>query len=111
MNSARMILEKGTAFLLVRELAHVRDLRSFLRDRCASPPAERRRFARRLGRELARLHAAGFDHPDLYSKHVLVGPADGRITLVDWQRSRRRRQTYEIPVPGMRTRPRATHRQ
>ena len=34
-------------------------------------------LARPLGAALARLHAAGFDHPDLYAKHVLRR-SDGR---------------------------------
>jgi tRNA A-37 threonylcarbamoyl transferase component Bud32 len=81
---------RGRAFLLVRELAGVIDLRRFLAERQAASPGERYRFARHLGQELARVHAAGFDHPDLYSKHVLVDPATGDISFVDWQRSRRR---------------------
>ena len=28
-----------------------------------------------LGKELARIHATGFDQPDLYAKHVLVKEA------------------------------------
>ena len=37
------------------------------------------------------MHDAGFDHPDLYSKHVLVSSLDGRISFLDWQRSHVRR--------------------
>jgi Lipopolysaccharide kinase (Kdo/WaaP) family len=52
-------------------------------------------MAVRLGRALAAIHAAGFHHPDLYSKHVLVGrdPATGAVTFafLDWQRAGRRR--------------------
>ncbi len=36
------------------------------------------------------MHAAGFTHPDLYSKHVLVGPDGASVQFLDWQRSRRR---------------------
>jgi tRNA A-37 threonylcarbamoyl transferase component Bud32 len=38
------------------------------------------------------LHDAGFDHPDLFAKHILAG-ADGatyRFCILDWQRGRRR---------------------
>jgi tRNA A-37 threonylcarbamoyl transferase component Bud32 len=82
--------EDGRAFLLVRELAACLDLRVFLRQRRPAPPRERYRFARRLGEAVARLHAAGFDHPDLYGKHVLVDPHTEEIRFLDWQRSRRR---------------------
>lgn len=79
--------EKGQTFLLLRELCGVQELRQFLRDG-AVPPAGRRRLARRLGEELARLHDAGFHHADLHSKHVLVG-TDNSVHFLDWQRSRR----------------------
>jgi tRNA A-37 threonylcarbamoyl transferase component Bud32 len=82
--------EHGRAFLLVRELTGFLDLRVFL-ERRAATPAERSRLARRLGEALARLHAAGFDHPDLYAKHVLVHPDTGDFRFLDWSRSRRRR--------------------
>jgi tRNA A-37 threonylcarbamoyl transferase component Bud32 len=80
---------RGRAFLLLHELGG-RDLRAFLR---RAPAADRRAAAVRLGEALARIHAAGFDHPDLYSKHVLVsGGAGGglRFHFLDWQRSRKR---------------------
>lgn len=80
---------RGRAFLLLREVAGAVDLRRFLREHLASP-AERRRLARRLGTSLARLHQAGFNHPDLYSKHVLVARRGGAVFFLDWQRSRRR---------------------
>ena len=48
----------------------------------------RLRLARSLGAALARMHAAGFTHPDLYSKHVLVGP-DGEIACNSWTGSAR----------------------
>lgn len=80
--------DTGQAFLVVRERAGGVDLRHFLQQ--TLPPVDRRRWARSLGETLARLHAAGFNHPDLNSKHVLVGPAAGQICFLDWQRSRRR---------------------
>ncbi len=82
----------GRAFLLLRELPGCSDLRTFLRDRASG---ERCGLATCLGVEVARIHAAGFDHPDLYSKHVLIAAgADGTpaFHFLDWQRSRRRRR-------------------
>lgn len=77
---------KGHAFLLTRALVDAVDMRRFLHD---LPMGARPQFAQRLGVALARIHAAGFDHPDLYSKHVLVSADGERIYLLDWQRSRR----------------------
>jgi hypothetical protein len=77
--------------LLVGELAGAVDLRFFLRDGWAGAARSRRLFARRLGEALARMHEAGFDHPDLYAKHVLVDPRSGQIFFLDWQRSQQRR--------------------
>lgn len=80
----------GRTFLLIRGLAGARDLRLVLRDRLAVPSRERCRLARRLGEALARMHDAGFDHPDLYAKHILVDPYKAGVSILDWQRSRRR---------------------
>lgn len=77
----------GRAFLLLGELTGYVDVREYLNDLRFAPPAIRRRFARSLGQMLASVHEAGFDHPDLYSKHVLVHPHDQSIALLDWQRS------------------------
>jgi tRNA A-37 threonylcarbamoyl transferase component Bud32 len=77
---------KGRAFLLTRAVIDATELRRFLRD---LPSSARPHFARRLGVALARVHSAGFDHPDLYSKHILVSADGKRIYLLDWQRSRR----------------------
>jgi len=41
-----------------------------------------------VGRALGRLHAAGFHHPDLNLRNVLLGP-DGAVTLLDFDRVRR----------------------
>jgi tRNA A-37 threonylcarbamoyl transferase component Bud32 len=76
----------GHAFLLLEEVTGV-DLRQYL----LGLREERCRFARRLGVALAEIHRAGFDHPDLYAKHILVDPATGEIAFIDWQRSRRRK--------------------
>lgn len=80
---------RGRAFLLIRELTGAQELRSLLRDRLVTAPGQRRRLARRLGEALARMHAAGFDHSDLYSKHVFVDCQGDSISFLDWQRSRR----------------------
>jgi heptose I phosphotransferase len=80
--------ERGRAFLLVRETPGTTELRAWLR--CESGPIKRRRLARCLGASLAHMHATGFTHPDLYSKHVLIGPNADSIQFLDWQRSRRR---------------------
>jgi tRNA A-37 threonylcarbamoyl transferase component Bud32 len=79
--------EHGRAFLIVREISGAVDLRTYLRDHADLPG--RRRLARRLGALLAHMHDAGFDHPDLYAKHVLVRLDDAALFLLDWQRSRR----------------------
>ena len=85
----------GRAFLLLRAALGGQDLRAFLREH-ADRAEVRRAVARQLGAELARIHTARFDHPDLYSKHVLVRlVGDGRrarFHFLDWQRSRRRRR-------------------
>jgi tRNA A-37 threonylcarbamoyl transferase component Bud32 len=80
----------GRAFLLLREETDLTELRNYLQ----AYPLERLSLAEALGRELARVHAAGFQHRDLYSKHVLVGrkPAGWRFCFVDWQRGRQRRR-------------------
>jgi hypothetical protein len=79
--------DRGRAFLLVREQTDCVDLRVFLAERCGTTPRQRYAFARRLGEVLARIHAAGFSHGDLYAKHVLVEPGTEVVHLLDWQRS------------------------
>jgi len=75
----------GRAFLLLAESPGT-ELRVWLRDE--ADPHRRRLLARRLGRRLARLHDAGWFHPDLYAKHVLVDGDD--VRFLDWPRARRR---------------------
>jgi tRNA A-37 threonylcarbamoyl transferase component Bud32 len=78
----------GSAFLLLRAISGAMELRRHLAA-CREP--HRRHLAVALGRALARIHASGFDHPDLYAKHVLVSSDDEpRLHFLDWQRSRRR---------------------
>jgi hypothetical protein len=85
--------DDGRAFLLIRELEGYQELRQFLCEMAAASISKRRDIARQLGVALARIHAAGFDHPDLYAKHVLVSPAPAPqfidVRFLDWQRSRR----------------------
>src|SRR6266851_7559049 len=79
---------RGQAFLLVRAEAGAVELRTCLRE--CTDVRERFILARRLGTALARMHNAGFTHPDLYSKHVLVCPGKQEIVFLDWLRARRR---------------------
>jgi tRNA A-37 threonylcarbamoyl transferase component Bud32 len=92
------------AFLLMREQTGMMELRQFLtgwRASARQPDVSsdhvgltpRRSLAHALGRELARIHAAGFCQPDLYAKHILVRAAGERFEfcVLDWQRSRPRR--------------------
>ncbi|MBI3823018.1 MAG: hypothetical protein HY289_10125, partial [Planctomycetes bacterium] len=78
------------AFVLTRAETALTDLRVLLP---TLSNIDRNRLADALGRELARMHNAGFDHPDLFGKHILAA-AEGdtfRICILDWQRGRRRR--------------------
>lgn len=79
---------RGRAFLLVRALTGYRDLLDVLHG--YGSRIQRVRLARRLGQLLARVHDAGFEMPDLLSKHVLVQRRTMRLALIDWQRARRR---------------------
>jgi tRNA A-37 threonylcarbamoyl transferase component Bud32 len=81
--------DSGRAFLLLRGLNGTIDLRTYLRRQRHAPRRWRRGFARHLGETLAHLHDSGFEHHDLYAKHVLVDPHDASLHMVDWQRSSR----------------------
>lgn len=89
--------DHGRAFLLTREVAGTVELRTFLGQQ--GDTSVRRRLARTLGTALARLHEAGFQHPDLYAKHILIEPESLTIHILDWQRAERR-------LPGFRRRAR-----
>ena len=82
----------GQAFLLLREERDMANLRNTLAHTISIP--DRRALSQGLGRELARIHAAGFDQPDLYAKHILAEKThDGyRFCFLDWQRSTRRKR-------------------
>jgi tRNA A-37 threonylcarbamoyl transferase component Bud32 len=82
----------GQAFLLIARVPEAVDLRIALGQ---MPRSAQSILAREIGEHLAKVHAAGFDHPDLYAKHVLVDRASWSITFIDWQRSRSYRQ---IPI-------------
>lgn len=57
-------------------------LRAGLLDACG-----RRRVRSDLARAVARLHASGVHHRDLYLNHVYVDPSDGRLAgVIDWDR-------------------------
>jgi tRNA A-37 threonylcarbamoyl transferase component Bud32 len=72
----------GQAFLLVAAAENAVDLQNIqgMTDNVAS----------RIGREIARIHAAGIDQPDLFAKHILVNRDSGQLTILDWQRARLR---------------------
>jgi tRNA A-37 threonylcarbamoyl transferase component Bud32 len=80
--------ERGRAFLLVEEFSGAIDLRERLSDPDLST-ANRRALADLVGRSVAQVHAAGVTTPELAAKHVLVAPGDSRLSLIDWQFSRR----------------------
>lgn len=83
---------QGRAFLLVQAAPGAIDLRQFLHRMGAAVPLHRRAAAaRKLGTILARLHGAGYDAPDLLSKHILIHVRHLGMTLVDCARMQLRR--------------------
>jgi tRNA A-37 threonylcarbamoyl transferase component Bud32 len=81
---------QGRAFLLLSAVRGAIDLREFLFRMGAALPDRRRSFvASRLGEDIARVHAAGYDAPDLLCKHVLIHPRRLTLTLIDWARTHR----------------------
>jgi tRNA A-37 threonylcarbamoyl transferase component Bud32 len=91
----------GRAFLLLRALDNAVELRCFLHERRSAAMTERFRLARRLGSAIARLHAVGFYHADLYAKHVFVSGGGAQVYFLDWQRSQpggidRRRRVRDL---------------
>jgi tRNA A-37 threonylcarbamoyl transferase component Bud32 len=78
--------EHGQAFVLLKEERGLEPLDRILHRRSAHI----RRLAKLIGSELGRMHEAGFYHPDLFAKHILVGQSDGldRLCIIDWQRTR-----------------------
>ena len=78
---------RGRAFLLLRECIDFVDLRVFLRN--LQSLDARKQFLSELGKKVAKIHCAGFDHPDLFSKHIIVNTRNHEVVFLDWQRSRR----------------------
>jgi len=66
-------------FLATEEVAGTLTLRAFLEE--AREVARRRSVFEMLGAEVARLHAAGFVHRDLFPRNLLVGTTGDRPTL------------------------------
>jgi len=69
--------ERGTlrpvGYIFLCEVEHSVPLVEFLTQRESRLGVrQRRQLAAHLGREVARLHEAGFTHPDLYSKHIFL---------------------------------------
>jgi tRNA A-37 threonylcarbamoyl transferase component Bud32 len=81
----------GHAFLLIREVADARALTRHLHLATMSAGG-RRKLIGNLAEAVAAMHAAGFFHPDLFSKHVLVGDDGDQFYFLDWQRSWRWRR-------------------
>jgi tRNA A-37 threonylcarbamoyl transferase component Bud32 len=84
------------AYLVLREIAGATLLNPFLaRHRAGMTVCQRRQLAEHLGGEVARLHAAGIDHPDLFSKHILLNDYKAgelpQVWFIDMQRSSARR--------------------
>jgi tRNA A-37 threonylcarbamoyl transferase component Bud32 len=80
--------DQGRAFLLLGAVKGSVGLREFLA-RLPNRPRTKARIAMRLAAALAQLHDAGFQHRDLYAKHILADKA-GDFVFLDWQRALRR---------------------
>jgi heptose I phosphotransferase len=89
------------SFLLTEELAGYEELQDFLRRRfpprspaVAGRDPELRRILGDVAEIVRRLHAAGYNHRDLYCCHFLIkepAPGEFDIRLIDLQRVQRRR--------------------
>ena len=78
----------GKAFLLLEAIPEKVELRAFLQS-IHEQPERIHQFTYDLASQIAEIHEAGFSHPDLYAKHLLIDPESGEATFIDWQRSRR----------------------
>lgn len=74
---------RGRSFLLVSEIPGAVPL-----GHAANSPRLALHFAAWMGKTLAKMHALGVVHGDLFLKHVLFDPEKGEPVLVDWQRAR-----------------------
>ncbi|MCS7168687.1 MAG: lipopolysaccharide kinase InaA family protein [Gemmatales bacterium] len=81
------------AFLLTLELEDFVPLDKYLAGASAK---ELKLLSSRLPRWLARWHAAGFMHPDLYAWHVFIRVTDQEIAVLDLARAD---QVEEVPWP------------
>jgi tRNA A-37 threonylcarbamoyl transferase component Bud32 len=83
----------GASALVMEHLEHRETLRELF---ARTPPLAARPRLVELARLVARLHAAGFYHRDLYLEHVVVtGPRPGELALLDAGRARRERAPRE----------------
>jgi hypothetical protein len=84
------------SFLIVEALGGSRDLHEYLVELAREPSAVRskRELISALARAVARMHASGLVHQDLYAKHIFVRRKGGGfdINVVDLQRMRRTRR-------------------
>ncbi len=76
------------AFVVTCDESDKVDLRVWLRDN--NDLKLRSDRADSLGASLAKMHDAGFAHPDLFAKHILVSSSasSNPICILDWQRAR-----------------------
>lgn len=74
---------RGRTFLLIAEINGALPL-----VQATTSPQRALRFAVWMGKTLARMHALGVVHGDLFLKHVLFDPEKGEPVFVDWQRAR-----------------------
>ena len=74
---------RGRPFLLIAEITGALPL-----IQATTSPYRALRFAIWMGKTLARMHALGVVHGDLFLKHVLFDPEKGEPVFVDWQRAR-----------------------
>jgi len=74
---------RGRSFLLVSEISGAVSL-----GQAANTPRMALNYAGWMGKTLAKMHALGVVHGDLFLKHVLFDPEKGEPVLVDWQRAR-----------------------
>ncbi len=74
---------RGRSFLLVSEISGAVPI-----GQAATTPKLALHFASWMGKTLAKMHALGVVHGDLFLKHVLFDPEKGEPVFVDWQRAR-----------------------
>jgi len=77
-------LERPVGIVVMALVPHAESLRQ----RLARAPADAARFAPELATLVARLHAAGWYHRDLYLEHVVVEASTQRLVLLDLARAR-----------------------